>query len=143
MTAPDFNDLTPPQSELNDWEGYHFALALTLATRWGARYGYEQAPKTQQLPDEGITDRWPTEADGDVDGRVQILREGSWVLRDWWNVDGHPWLHTPCWRPRPPTWQEQILADVDNLETYNFGPVVQKRLDNIRRALEQAGEGVE
>ena len=39
-------------------------------------------------------------------------------------------------RPKPPTLSEQALDDVSNLEDYNFGPVVQKRLDRILRAPE-------
>jgi len=138
--TPDFDDLTPPQSELNEWEGIHFTYALTLAYRAGARHGFEQA---RQLWPEPITDRPPTEADGDALGWVMILTDGVWRPWAWSQVGDQGWLPTPRWQPRQPTLKEQGLADVADLENYNFGPVVQKRLDRIRRALEQAGEGVE
>jgi hypothetical protein len=127
MTTPDFNATNLPTS--------------TLAYRAGARYGYEQA---RQLWPEPITDRPPTEEDGDDGGYVQFQNElGRWNYANWGQVAewGLPWQHTPRWQPRQPSLQEQALAALDEVEER-----VGDRLRNfglIRRALEQAGEGVE
>jgi len=145
MTTPDFNDLTPPNELYQQWCGLtwvpspHIYDLARKAYRAGARHGYEQA---RQLWPEPIQDRPPTEADADPQGLIQYqLYDGIWGWVEWNKIEKLPWQHTPRWQPRQPTLKEQGLADVADLENYNFGPVVQKRLDRIRRALEQAGEG--
>jgi hypothetical protein len=141
MTTPDYNDLTPPAELI--WEAArgidtHAKLA-DAAARWGARHGYEQA---RQLWPEPITDRPPTEADGDADGVVQVfIADGQYWSASHWSVtveSGRPWLHTPRWQPGPPSLQEQALKIVAAFDR-NF-PLCREEIDVIRRALEQAGE---
>jgi hypothetical protein len=110
MTTPDFNDLTPPADLI--WKAArginsHASVAVAAA-RWGARHGYEQA---RQLWPEPITDRPPTEEDGDDFEDVQILsHDGRWKVAHWSTAKDIPWLHTPRWQPRPPSLQEQALV---------------------------------
>jgi hypothetical protein len=146
-TTPNFDDLTPPDELVHQWcecerpsIGAHKIIAC--AARWGARHGWEQARKTQQWP-EPITDRPPTEADGDKGGLVQyIRRDGVWSVNEWGAVahQGYDWQHTPRWQPRQPSLQEQALAllppRLDGLHRLSPGDAAL-----IRRALEQAGEG--
>jgi len=137
--TPDFNDLTPPHDLTLRWiETARPGIALIdsvvkSAARWGARHGYEQA---RQLWPEPITDRPPTEADGDDLQQVQILAGDGWVLCHWDRAATglDPWLHTPRWQPRQPSLQEQALAALSR----NAIPLGDYEL--IRRALEQAGE---
>jgi hypothetical protein len=148
MSTPDFNDLTTPD-ELSDfwWKNHQSQRATTLAARWGARHGYEQA---RQLWPEPIIDRPPTEADGDEMGWVMRLTDRLWRPWKWDETDGDGWLHTPRWQPRQPTLQEQAIAAADEaLQPANLSFTLQNAdrlaaaLSLIRRALEQAGEGVE
>jgi hypothetical protein len=67
-TTPNFDDLSPPDEMVECWSPPG-QRAITLAYRAGARHGWEQA---RQLWPEPITDRPPTEADGDDDGWVQM-----------------------------------------------------------------------
>lgn len=138
--TPDFNDLTPPDDLMERWAG-DFG-GLIHAARWGARHGWEQA---RQLWPEPITDRPPTEADGDDAGYVHFINEsGRWDYDNWapvaeWEL---PWRHTPRWQPRQPSLQKQALA----LLPYDpqAGTVTLNSVEvlKIRRALvEQAGEG--
>jgi hypothetical protein len=136
MTTPDFNDLTPPNQELETWSP-PAQKAIIHAYRDGARHGYEQA---RQLWPEPITDRSPTEADKDRMGWVMILSAGVWRPWNGDQVGDQPWLHTPRWQPRQPTLKEQALEDVDYLAERSFGGDLLQRLNRIRRALEQAGE---
>jgi hypothetical protein len=143
MTTPDFNDLTPPEDLI--WSAAkgvetHWKVAC-VAARWGARHGYEQA---RQLWPEPITDRPPTEGDADSFEDVQVLTSANrWKVAHWSSAQTIPWLHTPRWQPRPPSLQEQALA----LLPYDpqAGTVTLNSVEvlKIRRALEQAGEGVE
>ena len=150
MTAPGFNDLTPPHDMAPVWPPMHFSRDdVIAATRWGARHGYEQA---RQLWPEPITDRPPTEADGDGYEDVQVLTgAGRWKLCHWSAVNGDPWMHSPNWQPRQPTLKEQALEDLEKIERalLQMGFIektettLQGLVSNVRRALEQAGEGVE
>jgi hypothetical protein len=141
MNTPDFNDLTPPDELMRDWcDGWPQAASpLRAAARWGARHGYEQA---RQLWPEPITDRPPTDADGDDEGLVQCLRhDGCWSLRTAKTAADHksPWLHTPRWQPRPPSLKERAREQLKRHDMY--GEPLDTNL--ILSALEQAGEGVE
>jgi hypothetical protein len=84
------------------------------AARWGAAQAVEAL--RHQWP-EPITDRPPTEADGDNGGRVQFLFYGKWECASVFYVanSNYDWFHTPLWRPKPePTPKQlalQILAD--------------------------------
>ena len=54
------------------------------------------------MPKEWITDRPPTEADGDINGDVRIRRApGSDTTRHlhWSYAGGAPWQHTSYWKP--------------------------------------------
>jgi hypothetical protein len=152
MTTPDFNDLTPPDWMVKVWSLNATNLpTATLAYRAGASHGYEQA---RQLWPEPITDRPPTEADGDADGVVQVfIADGQYWSASHWSVtveSGRPWLHTPRWQPRQPSLQEQIREAniaLDWIGKHYIGNEAPERFRTIRRALsralEQAGEGVE
>ena len=110
-----------------------------------------------QMPTDGIRDKPPTEADGDLyHGQVQILENGYWRSTHWTSVasnhagalktDGDrpdlwPWLHTPNWRPKPEaTPQEKALALLyhaksypgDEKSNYEFSP---RELDLLIQAL--------
>jgi len=55
---------------------------------------------------EPITDRDPTEEDGDDSDLIQYLEDGLWSTRAWVGGSyclpaGAGWAHTPNWRPRP------------------------------------------
>jgi len=80
--------------------------SATFWAQWGAAKAVEVLKL--QMPTDGIRDRPPTEADGDKDGWVQVLRHGRWWDKPWDKAYG-PWLHTPRWRPTPPP-KEQALA---------------------------------
>lgn len=65
---------------------------------------------------EPITDRRPTEEDGDYHGYVQYLYAGKWSSAAWDVVADtySDWLHTPSWRPKPePTLKQQALEIVN------------------------------
>jgi hypothetical protein len=57
------------------------------------------------MPQEWITDRLPTEADGDCDGDVRMVPAphadpDDYLLVHWSYVgDAVPWQHTSCWKP--------------------------------------------
>ena len=68
-----------------------------------------------------ITDRPPTEADGDDYGDVQQFVSGVWHV-DHWDVVAcalDPWPHTPLWQPPTPPpltpEQQEALAALDRL----------------------------
>jgi hypothetical protein len=151
--TPTFDDLTPPHDSVLQWiESAPVGVSLVesiakSATRWGARHGYEQAQ--QEFPDpihqgwpEPITNRPPTEADGDEEGIVQVMSsayKGVWARTHWRMAGNRPWQHTPRWQPRPdPSLKEQALALL--ADDYRNG-LTMDDVALIRRALEQAGEG--
>ncbi len=56
------------------------------------------------MPQEWITDRLPTEADGDIDGEVRMMLRpnvsGAKYFAHWSCVGaGAFWQHTSCWEP--------------------------------------------
>jgi hypothetical protein len=113
MTTFDPNSITPSEELLEACISSPGSIGrdCTLAARWGAA----QAAKAlrHQWP-EPITDRPPTEEDGDERGFVQFLINGAWWgFCCWENAakDQRPaWLHTPDWRPKPePTLKQQAL----------------------------------
>jgi hypothetical protein len=136
--TPTFDDLTPPDDVYHEaaiykgWRG-----AATAAARWGARHGWEQA---RQLWPEPITDRPPTEEDGDEAGQVQVLfADDLWGCFPWKSAAarGHRWQHTPRWQPRQPSLQERAKEQLKRHDLY--GEPLDTNL--ILSALEQAGEG--
>ena len=63
-----------------------------------------------------ITDRKPTEEDGDKFGRVHVkAHEGSRLASNWDTVgDGEPWIHIWHWQPPTLTDREQALKLLDD-----------------------------
>jgi hypothetical protein len=136
--TPTFDDLTPPDELVREWRerGSFWLEDIGSAYRAGARHGWEQA---RQLWPEPITNRPPTEADGDEEGLVQYFYHWrAWGVCSWGAVGGLPWLHTPRWQPRQPSLQEQALKV---LEVKTLRELNDDDRNLIRRALEQAGEG--
>ncbi len=122
MTKHDFSDLAPPAELLREWHdlwfagpsaGSHHDLVATLAARWGAEQAAERLKGQWPTP---ITDRPPTEADGDEIQHVQVRVGDGWVLWDWGTTAdrGWAWRHTPNWQPPAPpklTPQQQEAMD--------------------------------
>ncbi len=134
MTKHDFSDLTPPDDLITQWCRKHAALSevTALAARWGAEQAAERLKGQWPTP---ITDRPPTEADGDKEAYVQACIHGRWVVAHWRCCE-HPWLHTPRWQPpAPPTLTPQQQHAMDALDhilkhsTTNLGEAT------IRRAI--------
>ena len=133
-----FSDLTPPNDLIMKWVNSQDPDAkgvtaggralIKAAARWGAEQAAERLKG--QWP-EPITDRRPTEADGDDCGRVQYLTG----VNRWWDCTwehaaktGARWLHTPRWQPpAPPTLtpqQQQAMDALDHIlkhSTTNLG----------------------
>ena len=66
-----------------------------------------------------ITDRKPTEEDGDIYGRVHAkAHEGSQILTSNWSGirDGEHWIHMWHWQPPNLTDKEQALQLISNHE---------------------------
>ena len=121
------NSISPPSDYVDYVVNNSHRSELQSATFW-ARWGAAQAAEAlkYQMPTDGIRDRPPTEADGDRQGRVQALSEGSWGVAHWTFIaanhagnstngeDGpikFPWLHTPRWPlTHELTPKEQALA---------------------------------
>jgi hypothetical protein len=118
MTTPDFNNLTPPDELMQRW-AEDFG-GLIHAARWGARHGWEQG---QRLAHE-----WLAVIAQDMRSRgLAEQMAGEDLLAMTQNL-----------QPRQPTLQEQALAALERSCT-----TTQEDRELIRRALEQAGEGVE
>jgi hypothetical protein len=151
-TAPSFDDLCPtipPHAPLNvqRW--------IIDAARWGATQGYHLGYDTAAhevafaLWPKPITDRPPTEADGDNEGLVQYVFMNRWRCALWDTVaaDGFDWLHTPRWQSRQPSPQKQVLEDLQfihgQLMRSGLGMTEDRSraISNIRRALKRTGEG--
>lgn len=140
MTNHDFSDLVPPP-ELRVQDHPTPMAWATAIYQAGARYGYEQAAErlANQWP-ELITDRPPTEEDGDEKGYVQSTSDhGIWCVYSWAFIRdrGWPWCHTPRWQPSaPPTLKEQalqLLPEINGEEVLHLCPL---EVAKIRRALE-------
>jgi hypothetical protein len=106
MSAPaDFSHLTPDVGMTDQW----------MRAAGGRRLCITAEQLAGQWP-EPITDRPPTEADADADGRVQYLSSsGRWESFAWKAVassfdQGIPWQHCPNWRPKPLTEAQHIAA---------------------------------
>lgn len=100
MTRPTFDEFTPPSEVMLAAFGQCFVPldGASVIARWGAQQAAEQL--AGQWP-EPITDRPPTEADGDGKDRIQFIFQGGWsqcLVKNW---EGEPWRHTPAWKPRP------------------------------------------
>ena len=136
MTRPTFDDLTLPDELVQELRerGSFWLEDIGAAYRAGAQQAAEQL--AGQWP-EPITDRPPTEADGDDKERIQFLFMGGWsqcLVKNW---EGEPWLHTPRWQPpAPPTLKEQALVSLRMLEGSNVYGADPGHFDAIRRALE-------
>lgn len=66
-----------------------------------------------------ITDRKPTEEDGDIYGRVHVkASETSQILTSDWDIvsDGEAWIHIWYWKPPTLTYKEQALQLINNHE---------------------------
>jgi hypothetical protein len=133
-----------------------YAQALAAAQRLAA----EERQKGAAGWPEPITDRPPTEADGDVtqdgyaSGMVQVLFHGLWDMCHWSVVGGRPWHHTPRWRPPAPSnreqaitaLREQALRDLyaikDIMARQGLGITEERSLmfHRLRQALEEAGD---
>jgi hypothetical protein len=111
MTTFDPNSITPSEELLGEWCSspadplIHDNVVkkdYILAARWGASQAVEAL--RHQWP-EPITDRPPTEKDGDGNGTVLYLGCGKWDFAGWHYVAArrYDWLHTPGWRPKPET----------------------------------------
>jgi hypothetical protein len=120
----DPNSVTPPDELLDEWQVSRGALFddYITAARWGAAQAVEALK--HQWP-EPITNRPPTEADGDDRGYVQVPEDGLWVVRHWkvagaggkWLCPRPPrWLHAPGWHSKPElTLKQQGLDIVDTM----------------------------
>ena len=141
MTKHDFSDLTPPPELVAEWWAINCSpkVLAVKAARWGAKQAAERLKG--QWP-EPITDRPPTEADGDEIQHVQVRVGDGWVLWDWGTTAdrGWAWRHTPNWQPTaPPTLKEQALKALDGLGTQpasTFRQLDPFTEELIRRALE-------
>jgi hypothetical protein len=128
MATFDPNSITPSEELLEEWyespqdpfiHDNELRKDYILAARWGARQAAEAL--RHQWP-EPITDRPPTEKDGDGNGLVQYLSCDKWNYGRWNHVAtlGYCWLHTSRWRPKPePTLKQQALEILfwDNAKT--------------------------
>ena len=80
-----------------------------LAARQGATQAVEALRYQWPKP---VTDRPPTEEDGDDLGQVLFPGTHNWTTCSWQVIADlrSAWLHTPNWRPKPePTEKEQAL----------------------------------
>jgi hypothetical protein len=65
-----------------------------------------------------ITDRLPTQADGDSSGHVlKLYNDCRLIITGYGNLDpGKPWMHLPTWAPPRLTPQEEALALLEGKE---------------------------
>lgn len=89
------------------------------------------------MEQEWITDRLPTEADGDMDGDVRLRdRPGSsgWSFVRWSYVGpGAPWRHTSYWKPS---------AEPETTEPDRIGTLEQRLADRIAYLEERTAESI-
>lgn len=106
--------------------------------------GVQYTKESQTLWTEPIRDRKPTREDGDERGQVQFLGGlNFWDACQWddpivQDSARWPWLHTPAWKPKQRTLQEQALRVLDGW--IGKPPAVtlgEADIDLIRRALEE------
>lgn len=133
----DFSDLTPPRELFQKLKrrSSSWLEDITDAYRAGAEQAAERL--ANQWP-EPITDRPPTEADGDDYGLVQILRENGWELCDWERAANvkFQWLHTLCWQPpAPPTLTPQQQHAMNALDHILKHATTNEGEATIRRAI--------
>jgi hypothetical protein len=116
------------------WDGHTATQVLIRLKYWAIR----QCKQTEIIWPKPVTDRRPTEADGDEQGTIQVLINGAYYLRYIEDVKNEPWLHTPRWKPHPePTPEEIAIADVDYISQNLSGVDLTERLSRIRRALQE------
>jgi hypothetical protein len=140
MATFDPNSITPSADVLTSW--CFSEAGLILAARWGAAKAAEAL--RHQWP-EPITDRPPTEKDGDGNGLVQYLWFDKWNYGGWNHVatKGYCWLHTPRWCPKPePTLKQQAIEILDTVFP-SAGCTLEQALqaETLRVALDLIPEG--
>ncbi len=138
----DPNSITPSEELMKErfskrsmtfFEDYKFFA------QWGAAQAAEAL--RHQWP-EPITDRLPTEADGNSSGLVQYLYCGQWNLAEWHYVAAqrYDWLHTPSWCPKPePTPKQRARALLDALSIHSE-PLTAEQVELLRQVVESTSE---
>jgi len=144
----DPNSITPSEELLKDWRSagpdssihdIELFKDYIIAARWGAAQAVEAL--RHQWP-EPITDRPPTEADGQGGGLVQYLWCGQWNSAEWHYVAAqrYDWLHTPNWRPKPePTLKQKARALLDAVSIHSE-PFTAEQVELLRQVVESAPE---
>jgi hypothetical protein len=143
MATFDPNSITPPEELLEEWyrspqdplvNDDVVKKDYIVAARWGAAQAAEAL--RHQWP-EPITDRPPTEEDGDEFGFVQYLYFGGWTGELWSDVARNlqpAWLHTPSWRPKPePTLKQQAIEILDTV--FPLAGCTSEQAETLRAAL--------
>lgn len=122
---------------MNSLQTHHY-VDYTFFARWGAAQAVEAL--RHQWP-EPITNRPPTEEDGDDSGLVQVSFSGRWFFTVWEKaaMDQRPaWLHTPNWRPKPePTLKEQALALLNGVG-FDSDPFTAEQVELLRQVVQSA-----
>jgi hypothetical protein len=107
LELSDFSWREPAKIAINGKQYYQHAYAVSTTTNEVVAITYNN--KRFTLADswpEPITDRLPTKEDGDDNGLIQYLEDGSWSTRVWVGGSyclpaGAGWAHTPNWKPTP------------------------------------------
>jgi hypothetical protein len=138
----DPNSITPPTElmaeRMNNIHA-HCYVDYTFFARWGAAQAVEAL--RHQWP-EPITDRPPTEADGNESGFVQFLGSSGWQLTHWHDArrTKRGWLHIPDWHPRPePTRKQKARALLDAVSIHSE-PFTAEQVELLRQVVESAPE---